>query len=121
MPLILNIDSLCLIVQQQQINLHMKTNYVISISSDTRDTIEATLQDLTKIQNIFRHVDIHGQDILKYIVQKIKDESMLDFPNAFWTREKYFFSLPYKEGFKDTPQNESSNNMSPYEQALCQE
>jgi hypothetical protein len=99
----------------------MKTNYVIHISPDTPDTIEETLQDLTKIQKIVRHADIHGQEILKDIVQKLKDECTSDFPDAFWTREKYFVSLPYKEGFKDTPQKASANNMSPSDQALCQE
>jgi len=103
MPLIVNTDSLCLTVQQQQVKLPMKTNYVIRISPDTPDTIEEDLQDLAKIQKIVRHADIHGQEILKDIVQKLKDECTYDFPDAFWTREKYFVSLPYKEGFKDTP------------------
>jgi hypothetical protein len=121
MPLIVNTDSLCLTVQQQQIKLPMKTSYVIHISPDAPDTIEETLHDLTKIQKIVRHADIHGQEILKDTVQKLKDECTSDFPDAFWTRDKYFVSLPYKEGFKDTPQKASANNMSPFEQALCQE
>jgi hypothetical protein len=85
MPLIVNIDYLCLTVQQQQIKLPMKIDYVICISPDTPDTIEETIQYLTKIQKIVRHVDIHGQEFLKDIVQKLKYECTSDFPDAFWT------------------------------------
>ena len=61
----------------------MKTNDVIRISPDTPDTIEETLQDLTKIQKIVRYDDIHGQEILKDIVQKLKYECTSNFHYAF--------------------------------------
>jgi hypothetical protein len=120
MPLIVNIDSLIFIVQQNQVKLPMKSSYIMRVSPETPNILEYSLQDLTKIQKIIRHDDIHGHEFLKDIVQKLRDDCTADFPDAFWTREKYFVSLPYKEGFIDTSQKASANNISPSEQALCQ-
>ena len=39
--------------------------------------------------------EIHGEQALKGITEKIKKYCYSDSPNAFWTREKYFVSLPY--------------------------
>lgn len=42
-------------------------------------------------------------------------------PDAFWTREKYFVALPYKENYVPKPQKASANHMSPLEQDLCRQ
>jgi hypothetical protein len=96
MPLIVNIDSLILTIQQNQVKLPLKSSYIMRVTPETPDILEDSLQDLTKIQKIVRHADIHGQEFLKDIIQKLRDDCTADFPDAFWTREKYCVSLPYK-------------------------
>ena len=36
-----------------------------------------------------------------------------ELPNAFWSREKYFVDIPYRENYSGTPQKASANQMSP--------
>ena len=96
MPLIVNIDSLILTIQQNQVKFPLKSSYIMRVTPETPDILEDSLQDLTKIQKIVRHADIHGQEFLKDIIQKLRDDCTADFPDAFWTREKYCVSLPYK-------------------------
>jgi len=50
----------------------------------------------------------------------IEKDCTSEHPNAFWTREQYFVSLPYKEDYIAKPQKASANHMSPTEVEYCQ-
>jgi hypothetical protein len=59
-------------------------------------------------------------EMIKDIKEKMESDCTSDHPNAFWTREQYFFSLPYKEDYIPKPQKASANHMSPTEYEYCQ-
>jgi hypothetical protein len=60
-------------------------------------------------------------DIIKEIKDKIESDCTSDYPNAFWTREQYFVSLPYREDYIPRPQKASANHMSPTELEYCKQ
>jgi hypothetical protein len=82
--------------------------------------VEKSAEKLVRIQKIVNNVDKHGLDIIKDIKDKIEKECTSEHPNAFWTREQYFVSFPYKEDYAAKPQKASANHMSPTESEYCQ-
>ena len=49
----------------------------------------------------------------------MKKNCTTDHPDAFWFGDKYFVTLPYKDGSSYKPQKASGNFMSSSEQELC--
>jgi len=79
------------------------------------------MHNLTKIQKIVKHLETHGQKALQAISDKLHGDCKTSRPDAFWTREKYFVALPYKEGYIPKAHKASANHMSPTEQELCRQ
>ena len=67
---------------------------------------------MAKIKKLVIHVDLHGQQILTDIAKKLKEDCTSHHPDSFWTIEKYYVNIPYKQGVQIKPQKASSNNMS---------
>ena len=63
--------------------------------------------------------DIHGENALREISEKLVKDCCTDNPNAFWTREKYFVSLPYDPLQRIKPMRASAALMSPSERQFC--
>jgi hypothetical protein len=82
--------------------------------------VEKSAEKLVRIQKIVNNAEKHGLEIIKDIKDKIEKECTSDYPDAFWTREQYFVSFPYKEGYAAKPQKASANHMSPTEAEYCQ-
>lgn len=98
-----------------------KNEYQLKVKPSEEDNLQDTMHNLTKIQKIVKHAEIHGQKALQAISDKLHKDCTASRPNAFWTREKYFVALPYKEGYIPKAQKASANHMSPTEQALCKQ
>jgi hypothetical protein len=81
---------------------------------------EKSAKKLVRIQKIVNNAEKHSLEIIKDIKDKIEKECTFDYPNAFWTREQYFVSFPYKEGYATKPQKASANHVSPIEAEYCQ-
>jgi hypothetical protein len=111
-----------------QFTISGNTVKVLSKSTyETRIAVKQSMQEvekyassLIKIQKIIGHDEKHGMDMIKDIKEKIESDCTSDYPNAFWTREQYFVSLPYKEDYTPRPQKASANHMSPTECEYCQ-
>jgi len=86
----------------------------------TIQSIEKSAESLAKIQKIVNHAEKHGIEIIKDVKDKIEKDCTSEHPNAFWTREQYFVSLPYKEDYIAKPQKASANHMSSTESEYCQ-
>ena len=56
---------------------------------------------------------------MKAISEKLRKDCYSDSPNAFWTREKYFVSLPYDPLQRIKPMRASVALMSPSERQFC--
>ena len=65
--------------------------------------------------------ELHGEKALSEITEKLRRDCCSDSPNAFWTREKYFVSLPYDPNQKIKPMKASAALMSPSEVKFCDE
>ena len=63
--------------------------------------------------------DIHGEKSLEDIIEKLIKDYCSKSPNAFWTREKYFVSLPFDPLQKIKPMKASARLMSPSERDFC--
>ena len=63
--------------------------------------------------------DIHGEKALANITAKLIEDCCSESPNAFWTREKYFVSLPFDPLQKIKPMKASARLMSPSERDFC--
>jgi hypothetical protein len=83
------------------------------VVKETTNSVEKTTSSLIKIQKIVKHVDMHSDELIKDIKEKIEAECTSDHPDAFWMREQYFVNLPYKENYTPRPQKASANHMSP--------
>ena len=57
--------------------------------------------------------------MLADICEKLKKNCCAESPNAFWTREKYFVSLPFDKQKKIKPMKASARIMSPSEIEFC--
>jgi hypothetical protein len=77
------------------------------------EQVEKSASSLIRIQKIIGCAEKHGMEIIKDIKEKIESDCTSDYPNAFWTREQYFVSLPYKENYTPRPQKVFANHMSP--------
>ena len=99
----------------------MNSGYFTSKSCyETRIAVKQTFQQVEKsasslihIQKIIGHTEKHANEMIKDIKDKIEKDCTSEYPNAFWTREKYFVSLPYKENYTPKLQKDSTNHMSP--------
>ena len=65
--------------------------------------------------------ELHGEKSLKDISEKLQKDCCSDSPNAFWTREQYFVSLPYDPTKENKPMKASAALMSPSEVKFCDE
>ena len=63
--------------------------------------------------------ELHGEKALKDISEKLRKDCCSDSPNAFWTREQYFVSLPYDPTQKVRPMKALVALMSPSEVQFC--
>ena len=102
------------------ISLPSKSDYNIVVPPEQSDLLHTNLTNLSKIQKIIKNVEFHGKKTLQPVAEKLCKYCTSKRPDDFWTRVKYFISLPYKEGYVPRPQKSSENHMSPTEQALCQ-
>jgi hypothetical protein len=80
-----------------------------------------SLEKISKIKKIVKNANLHAEEALKPIVEKIKAQYTADIPNAFWSQEQYFVDLPYDDNFKGTPLSAAAIPMSPEEQKMCRE
>ena len=112
-------SSITFTVQSQKIEVPVKSNYMVRIKPDEQDKVEDPIKELSKIQKIIKHAEIHGQEVLKDVEETLKTDCTADHPDAFWFRENYFVTLPYKDGGSYRPKKASANFMSPSEQELC--
>ena len=71
-----------------------KNEYQLKVDPSEEDNLQDTMQNLTKIQKIFKHAEIHGHKTLHAISDKLHQNCTTSRPDAFWTREKYFVALP---------------------------
>ena len=62
---------------------------------------------------------MHKEYALFEISSKLEKDCTLESPNAFWTREKYFVSLPFNPLEKPKAQKASAALMSPSEREFC--
>ena len=97
------------------------SDYQIRVQPTDQDLVYYNLQDLTKINRIVKNAELHGPKTLEKISNKLRKDCTASRPDAFWTREKYFVALPYKENYVPKPQKANANHMSPSEQDLCRQ
>ena len=62
---------------------------------------------------------MHKECALSEISSKLEKDCTLESPNAFWTREKYFVSLPFNPLETPKAQKASAALMSPSEREFC--
>ena len=62
---------------------------------------------------------MHKESALSEISSKLEKDCTSKSPNAFWTREKYFVSLPFNPLEKPKAQKSSAALMSPSEREFC--
>ena len=63
--------------------------------------------------------ELNGVKVLESISAKLKKDCCSESPNAFWTREQYFVSLPLDPHLKVKPMKASAALMSPSEVQFC--
>ena len=100
------------------VELPSSSDYKVKVAPSEEDQLQHCLQDLAKINRIVKNAELHGPQVLENILAKLRTDCTASRPDAFWTREKYFVSLPYKENYTPKPQKASANHMSPSEQEL---
>ena len=118
LPVTFGKDSVTFTTLEGPVQVQAKNDFQIKVKPTNEDKIQDSLQDLSKIQKIIKNVELHGQSTLQAISDKLRRDCTSNRPDAFWTREKYFVALPYKEGYISKPQKASANHMSPNEQDL---
>ena len=74
---------------------------------------------LLKMDRCISFSDTHGEQALADITGKLIKDCFSESPNAFWTRGKYFVSLPFDPLQKIKPMKASTRLMSPSERDLC--
>ena len=74
---------------------------------------------LMKMDRCIAFSNIHGEKALADITAKLIKDCCSESPNAFWTREKYFVSLPFDPLQKIKPMKASARLMSPSERYFC--
>ena len=74
---------------------------------------------LLKMDRCIDFSNIHGEKSLADITAKLVKDCCSESPNAFWTREKYFVSLPFDPLQKIKPMKASARLMSPSEGDFC--
>ena len=97
------------------VSLPSKSDYNIVVPPEQSNLLHTTLIDLSKIQKIIKNAELHGKKMLQPVADKLRKDCTSECPDDFWTREKYFVALPYKEGYVPRPQKASANHMSPTE------
>lgn len=102
-----------------RVSLPSSSDYQIRVQPTDQDLVHHSLQDLTKINRIVKNAKLHGHKTLEKISDKLRKDCTASRLDAFWTREKYFLGLPYKENYVPKPQKANANHMSPSEQDLC--
>jgi hypothetical protein len=121
LPFVIGSNFVQITVLGKTIKVPSKSCYETRIAvKQTFQQIEKSASSLIHIQKIIGHAEKHGIEMIKDIKEKIESDCTSDYPNAFWTREKYFVSLPYKEDYIPKPQKASANHMSPTECEYCQ-
>lgn len=105
----------------KSISISSKSSYESRIrSTKPIPQIERSIEKLAKIQKIVSNAEKHGLQSIRDIKEKIEIDCTSDYPDVFWTREKYFVDLPYKEDYSAKPQKASANHMSPTKAEYCQ-
>ena len=54
-----------------------------------------SLAELFKMERCIAYAEMHKESALSEISSKLEKDCTSESPNAFWTREKYFVSLPF--------------------------
>ena len=67
------------------------------------------------MERCITYVEMHKESTLSEISSKLEKDCTSESPNAFWTREKYFVSLPFNPLEKPNAQKSSIPLMSPLE------
>lgn len=119
MPITIERNLIICSVQGEKVKVPAKNNFTIRVKPNETNTLEEELTDLSKVQKIVKHAELHGSTILFDIVNQLKTNCTTDHPDAFWFREKYFVSLPFQKEGSFKAQKASTNHMSPTEQELC--
>ena len=78
-----------------------------------------SLAELFKMERCIAYAEMHKEFALSEISSKLEKDCTSESPNAFWTREKYFVSLPFNLLEKPKAQKASVALMSPSERQLC--
>jgi hypothetical protein len=113
-PFVIGSNFVQLTVLGKTIKVPNKSCYETRIAvNQTFQQIEKSASNQIHIQKIIGHTEKHGIEMIKDIKDKIEKYCTSEYPNAFWTREKYFVSLSYKENYTPKPQKAFSNHMSP--------
>ena len=65
------------------------------------------------MERCIAYAEMHKESSLSEISSKLEKDCTSESPNAFWTREKYFVSLPFNLLEKPKAQKSSAALMSP--------
>jgi hypothetical protein len=76
---------------------------------------------LVRIKKIVKLVELHGQNKIVEVVEKISKDCTPNYIDALWSREQYFMDFPYKEGYLRTPQKDADNLRSLTKLKYCKE
>ena len=74
-----------------------------------------SLSELCKMKICIAYAEMHKEYALSEISSKLEKDCTSESPNAFWTIEKYFISLPFNPLEKPKSQKSSVALMSPSE------
>ena len=118
MPITIEKNLIIFSIQGDKVQVPAKSKYTLRVKPDEVSNFDEVVTDLSKIQKIVKHAEIHGPAILSDIVKKLKNYCIAEDPVAFWLREKYFVSLPFQKEGSIKSKKASANHMSPSEQYL---
>jgi len=97
LPFVIGGDFVQVTILGKSIQVPSKSSFETRIEAkQTLQDIEKSAESLIKIQKIINHTEKDGLEIIKDVKDKIERDCTSEHPNAFWTREQYFVSLPYK-------------------------
>jgi len=81
---------------------------------------QQNLKDLFKVECVALFANSHGAKAIADLKEKFEATCCLEHPNVYWTREKYFVGLEFRENMAEVPQKASTSLMSPSEKEFCQ-